>query len=325
MKKILVTGGAGFIGSHLVNFLISKKKEVIIIDSLSLNSKMYFINPKAKFIKMNIININKSKSKFLKNIDIIFHLAAQSSGEPAYDNPKKDLITNGIGTFNVAKFAIKNNIKKVIYLSSVAVYGNTNEKKINENSHKNPDSLYGVSKLTGEFYIKQTLKNTKTKYTIFRLVSTFGPGEDLNNLKKGIISIYSNFLWRDKPVIVKGSQERIRDLIYIDDVIAILYETISNKKSNNNIYNLSYSKKYKVKNILKTLLKIFGKETNYIIKQFPPTPGDSFNLSTSNIKLLNDFKYKPKFDLKKGLKTYVYWIKKIPINANLLNYHPFKK
>ena len=323
--KILVTGGAGFIGSHLVDFLLKKKHEVIILDSLAMKSKMYFINPKAKFLKMDLMNINKSKSERLKKIDIIYHLAAQSSGEPSYDNPQKDLLINAMGTYHLVNFAIKNQIKKIIYVSSVAVYGNTLNKKITENDNKNPDSLYGVSKLAGEFYLKQMLKNSKTVYTIFRLVSTYGPGEDLENLKKGIVSIYSNYIWRGKPIEVKGSLDRIRDLIYIDDVVNVLYESKLNKRSNNNIYNLSYSKKYKVKYIISCLLNSFGLEKNYTIKELSSTPGDSYNLSTSNIRLLKDFSYKPKYDIKNGLKMYTKWIKKIPRNAKIINYHPLNK
>ena len=115
---------------------------------------------------------------------VIYHLAAQSGGESAYDDPKFDYLSNGYGTFQLAKLAKELNVKHFIYSSSVAVYGSLRKKKITEASSINPDSIYGISKYAGEMFIKQILYKTKTKTTIFRVFNTFGPGENLNFLKK---------------------------------------------------------------------------------------------------------------------------------------------
>ena len=104
------------------------------------------------------------------------------------------------------------------------------KKKITETSSINPDSIYGISKYVGEMFIKQILYKTKTKTTIFRVFNTFGPGENLNFLKKGMVSIYCSYVWRNKPIIVKGSLNRIRNYQYIDDVINILFLSLKNKK-----------------------------------------------------------------------------------------------
>ena len=190
MKRVLVTGGAGFIGAHLVKKLIDNKYNVLILDNLKTIGGIKYINPKCKFIKGDLVNksvISKVKKWRPK---IIFHLAAQSGGESAYDDPKYDYLTNGFGTFNICQLAKDLKISHLIYTSTVAVFG-SNQKKINELSKIMPDSIYGVSKFAGEQFVNQILKNTKTKTTIFRVFNTYGPGENLDYMKKGMVSIYS--------------------------------------------------------------------------------------------------------------------------------------
>ena len=162
MAKILITGGAGFIGTHLAETLIQKKHKVLIVDKVSLSGGIFFVNKKAKFIKGNILDY-----KILKKIEkwkpqIIFHLAAQSSGESAYDDPKDDYLSNGYGTYLIAQLAKKIRCKYLIYTSSVAVYGSNPKNKITEKSAIKPDSIYGVSKFVGEMFVKQLLLKSKT-------------------------------------------------------------------------------------------------------------------------------------------------------------------
>ena len=300
--KILVTGGAGFIGAHLVKRLIDLKHDVLSVDSMQTIGGIPYIHPKSKFIKGNIL-----ESKTLKKIknwkpEIIYHIAAQSGGESAYDDPKNDYLSNGYGTYLLCLLAQEIKIKKLIYTSSVAVYGSNMQKKIYENTKINPDSIYGVSKYVGEMFIRQILKKTKIQTLIFRVFNTYGPGEDLNFLKKGMVSIYSSYLWRNKPILVKGSLNRFRNYQYIDDIINILVLSLKNKSlKKNEIINLSTAKAVTVKNLLKIIFKINNKK-NHKIKETTGTPGDSFGYDASNKYLKSKFKNYKFISLKKGLK-----------------------
>ena len=300
--KILVTGGAGFIGAHLVKRLIDLKHDVLSVDSMQTIGGIPYIHPKSKFIKGNIL-----ESKTLKKIknwkpEIIYHIAAQSGGESAYDDPKNDYLSNGYGTYLLCVLAQEIKIKKFIYTSSVAVYGSNMQKKIYENTKINPDSIYGVSKYVGEMFIRQILKKTKIQTLIFRVFNTYGPGEDLNFLKKGMVSIYSSYLWRNKPILVKGSLNRFRNYQYIDDIINILVLSLKNKSlKKNEIINLSTAKAVTVKNLLKIIFKINNKK-NHKIKETTGTPGDSFGYDASNKYLKSKFKNYKFISLKKGLK-----------------------
>jgi UDP-glucose 4-epimerase len=321
MKKILVTGGAGFIGAHLVDRLLKLKYKVMVVDNLKTIGGIPYINPKCLFVKGNIL-----ENKTLKIIEkwkpkIIFHLAAQSGGESAYDNPKYDYLTNGYGTYLISLLAKKIKLELLVYASSVAVYG-SNKNKIFEDSKINPESIYGISKYIGEMFIRQILYPTNIRTVIFRLFNTFGPGENLNFLKKGMVSIYASYLWKKKPILVKGSLSRFRNFNYIDDCINIFLKSIHNKNLNKNeVFNLTSSKLIKIKNLIKIMLNVSNKKNHKIIVK-AQTKGDSFGYNGSNAYLRKKFNNYNFLTLKSSLTQYFKWINKIPVSKDLKKYHP---
>ena len=321
MAKILITGGAGFIGSHLANSLKVKNK-IMIVDNLEGKGGIPFIDKKNIFVKGNIL-----EKKVLNRIkkwkpDVIYHLAAQSGGEGAYDDPEKDFNSNGFGTYLIADLAKKIKCKYFIYASSVAVYGSS-KKRLNEKSKIKPDSIYGISKYAGEMFVDQILKKTNTKLRIFRIFNTYGPGENLNNLKKGMVSIYCSYIWKKKPLVIKGSLDRYRNLTYISDCVEILSKSITNKKLGNfEIINLSHDKKIYVKDLIKQIFKV-NKLKNWRIRIKNKTPGDSFGAITSNKYLKKKFINHKFVSLEEGLKRYFIWIYKVN-KKNFYKSHPYK-
>jgi len=323
MTKILITGGAGFLGAHLTKKLDSNKNnKIMVLDLLRDKGAIPYLNPKNKFIKGDI----KSK-KILNKIekwkpDIIYHLAAQSGSEGAYDNPKDDLLTNAYGTYLLGNLAKKIKCKKFIYTSTVAVYG-SNNKTINERTKIQPDSIYGISKYAGELFLKQLLLNSNIKTYIFRVFNTYGPGENLNNLKKGMVSIFCSYVWKNNPIVVKGSLNRFRNFTYIDDCAEILARALNNKKLKKfEIINLTSEKKIKVKDLINQILNV-NNLSNYKIKILKNTPGDSFGFHANNKYLKKKFPNFKFTSLNLGLKKYFRWISSLPKKTNLKNYHPF--
>jgi len=281
--KILVTGVAGFIGSKVCEELQRKKYSIIGVDNLS-SGKKKNIPKNIIFFKFDLSNYQNYKK--LPKCKYILHLAGQSSGDISFDDPVADLKKNTQSTLNLIKFGIKSKTKKIIYASSMSVYGDLKKKRYDENLEPKPKSCYGISKIASENYLKVFSK--KLNYINFRMFNVYGPGQDLSNLRQGMVSIYLAQALKNKKIIVKGSLNRIRDFIYIDDVVKIWVKSLNNNISNQTI-NLSSGKPTSVKKLLSEIrLLIPGSQ---IIKA-SATRGDQFRAVGNSRKLNKIFKYK---------------------------------
>ena len=296
-KTILVTGVAGFIGSNIAKKLIKERYHVIGIDDLS-SGNLSSVPKEVDFIRQDLSKKKNLKSLF-KKCEIIMHLAGQSSGEISFENPQKDLEKNTIATLNLIEQAIETRVKKIIYASSMSVYGNYNS-KIKETMKLNPMSCYGAGKIASENYLK--IFSKKLPYVIFRMFNVYGAGQDLNNLKQGMVSIYLSQAIKSNKIIVKGSNKRKRDFIHIDDVVEIWFRSIINKKILNQTFNLGTGKATSVKEII-NLIKIYFPDCQ--IKYKNQTPGDQFYVCSDNSSLKEKFKFKKFIPLKIGLNRLV--------------------
>lgn len=322
-RNILVTGGAGFVGSYVVKKLIDMGEKVIIFDNLSeRKGGLLFIHPKATFIEGDVTNPFDYDKLDAFQIDVIYHLAAQTSGESSFKDPKQDILINSYGTLLMARFCKEKGIKRFIYTSTSAIYGSACKNIVDENTPIEPDSTYGVSKYSGEFFIKQIFKDTDTKYSIFRLTNNYGPGENLNYMKKGMVSIFCGFVWKGEPIHVKGSLDRFRDFLYVGDTADALVLALDMEQSYNQIYLLSSGKKIYVKELVEGILKAAGKE-NYPVEVSGETPGDTEGFHADISKIKRELGWEPKTNLEEGLRIYFDWIKKVPLQEDITKFHPF--
>jgi len=323
VKNVLITGGAGFIGAYLTKKLIGMGVKVTVVDNLQDVGAISYVHPQARFINADITDVSLYSSLAKNKFDTVYHLAAQSAGEPSYDDPKYDVMTNSYATYLVAKFCKETGVSRLIYSSTVAVYGNSIGGVMDESYPINPDSIYGVSKFSGELFIRQILKDSNTKFTIFRVFNTYGPGENLNFQKKGVVSIYIGYIWKNKPVIVKGSLDRFRDLTYIEDTVNALICCHSIAKSFGEVYDLSSGSKIVVRELLKKLMSAFEKSSDYKVIEASCTPGDSFGFHSKAEKIRDHLQWSPTVGLDEGLSRYATWVNKVPIQDDLHAYHPF--
>lgn len=254
MKNYLVTGGAGFIGSHLIRRLLKEGHKVTTIDNLTTGFKKNI--PKgANFIKGDC-GTSKVYKKLKKiKFDAIFHIAGQSSGEISFDNPVYDIRTNTISTILLLKHALKIKCKRFIFASTMSVYGIKSNKPTKEFEETLPESFYGISKLASENYLR-IFEKYGIKHTSLRLFNVYGPGQNMSNLRQGMISIFMSQMLNQGKIRVKGSSARYRDFIYIDDVIEYFIRCLNNKKSIGKIVNVGTGKKTFVKQIIKKLTSL---------------------------------------------------------------------
>lgn len=231
---ILVTGGAGFIGSHIVDELINNSYNVIVADNLS-TGRMENINNSAIFYNIDIKDKTRLETLFINNkIKYIIHLAAQASVGYSMKYPICDANENIISSLNLIELAKKYNIKKLIVSSTAAVYGEPQYLPIDENHNANPSSYYGLSKLTMEKYIE--LSNID--YIIFRFSNVYGPRQ-IPEGEAGVVSIFMDYFINNNEINIFGDGNQTRDFIYVKDIAKILFLCIKNDNITKEIINIS--------------------------------------------------------------------------------------
>ena len=316
MSLFLVTGGAGFVGSKLSIELISQGHDVVVVDDLS-TGFVENIHSNSKFIKGNLSNqetiIKLKKFKF----DSIFHIAGQSSGEISFENPVVDLNSNVKSTINLLKYSLDSNCKNFIYASTMSVYGSETSKEgliglTNEDQKCNPKSFYAVGKLASEMYLK-IYSSFGIKCTALRLFNVYGEGQNMKNMKQGMASIFLGQAINNSSILVKGSKDRFRDFVHVNDVVRsfILANNYSNS-SNFNFYNICSSTKTKVEDIINLIQSNF---TNKIdVKYHGSTPGDIHGIVGDFSKFNKDTGWNPKIRFKDGFTKMIEWSRSINLS-----------
>ena len=321
VKNILITGGAGYIGSHTTEILVKNKKEIYIVDDLSTGFKR-LINKKAKFFKTNILNKNKIKKIIdQNNIDSVIHLAAVLSVGESEKNPKKYKRINVDGTKKLLE-AIKNTkVKNIIFSSTCAVYkdGFT---KVSEKTKTNPTSVYGNTKLKCEELIKIFCKKNRVNYGILRYFNVAGASASgqIGQINKGdqLFKNLSLEVQKKKPVFkIYGSKYKtkdgtcVRDYIHVSDISEIHYKVLIkiDKDNISTILNCGYGNGISVKNALDEFKKYANK--NLKIVKLPNRKGDMVKIIGDNSKLKKFIKWRPKFNnLAKIVNSCIVWEKK---------------
>lgn len=307
-KTILITGGAGFIGSNIAKRCILEGHHVVIADNL-FTGKIENIPEGAKLVEMDISCEEDYEKLPDCDFDAILHLAAQSSGEISDEKPELDLLVNAKGTLLMLKWAMKRKIRRFLYASSMAVYGNVIKVPVQETEMCNPLSCYGITKLTGEHYVRH-FSNEGLQTTCFRMFSVYGPGQDMGNLKQGMASIFMAYILKGETIHVKGSKDRFRDFVYIDDVVNAWLKALDEPRSFGKVYNLGSGKKTPVYELINEEIKACGL-VSYPIKYEGTTPSDQYGLYADISNLKNDLSWTPGFTLSEGIKNMTEWAKKL--------------
>jgi UDP-glucose 4-epimerase len=302
MKKVLITGVAGFIGSKVAAKFISEGFEVYGIDDLS-GGKKENIPLGIYFIKANLAKKDEIK-KIPAGCHLILHLAGQSSGEISFDDPVSDLAKNTVSTLNLIEYGILNQSDKILYASSMSVYGDVPDEPINENVKPVPLSCYGVGKLASEGYLK--VYQDKLNFVALRMFNVYGPGQDLQNMRQGMVSIFLAHALTAKKVVVKGSLERFRDFVFIDDVVDVWYNAAISESTRNLTINVGTGIKTTVRELLSNI-QYYLPDIEIIVSE--STKGDQSGIYP-NIERLNELIPVSKFiKIDQGVDTFVQWAK----------------
>jgi len=296
--KVLVTGGAGFIGKHLVRSLLEKNYVVTIFDNFSNSTKdsiASLVSMGAKIIEGDIIRPDEILDA-VKDQDVVIHLAAKISVQESISNPTETFQVNVDGTRNVLNGCKKHSVKKIIVASSAAVYGESLPNvKLTEESKTNPISFYGKSKVKMEQIIKDFVLEHNINYIILRFFNIYGVGQ--SDEYAGVITKFIKNMTQNKPLEIFGDGMQTRDFVSVYDVINSIQNAISNYKSG--IYNIASGKVITIKELAEMIISISGKKLE--IKYTAPKKGDIM-FSQADITLAkNNLGYQPKFELREGI------------------------
>jgi len=294
--KSIITGGAGFIGSHLCERLVKEGHKVIVLDNFSLGKKSNLknISNKVKIVKRDIKNL-KSINNLFKDVQNVFHLAALADIVPSIENPDEYYNTNVTGTYNVLKASINNRVKRFIYTASSSCYGIPNKFPTKENSEISPQYPYALTKRLGEELVIHFANIYKLNATSLRLFNVYGPRARTSGNYGAVFGVFLAQKIAKKPFTIVGDGTQTRDFTFVSDVTEAMLKVQKKSNLRGNIFNVGSGKTVSVNKIAKEL---GGKK-----KRIPKRPGEPDVTFADISKIKRKTGWKPKISIKEGIKV----------------------
>lgn len=293
--KIIVTGGCGFIGGHLVDRLVDLNHDVLVIDDLSADNDIFHYNDKAIYHKISITDYESIEPHF-ENVDYVFHLAAEARIQPSIENPAQAVKTNVLGTTNVLRACVKHNIKRIIYSGTSAVYGLTEQLPTGENEKIDCLNPYSATKYGGEEMIRCFNKLHGLDACIFRYFNVYGERIPVSGPYSLVIGIFLRQFNNKESLTVVSDGENKRDFVHVKDVVeANICAMNSKQKLNSEVFNIGCGKNYKIINIAKMI-------SNNIIHT-PARLGEAKSTLADIEKAERILGWKPKINIEQWLKS----------------------
>lgn len=296
--KSIVTGGAGFIGSNLVDRLVKEGHQVIVIDNFISGDKKNLSHHSKKIVKIINLDIvqDKKLNKYFYNVDYVFHLAGLAEIIPSIKNPKNYFINNVLGTLNVLEACKNKKIKKFVYAASSSCYGNPKKFPTSEDEKVDIKNPYAMTKFLGEELVMKYATIFGMPNVSFRFFNVYGPRL---NTSGQYGAVFSNFLKQKKnkkPLTIVGNGNQTRDFIYVEDLIDAFLQILKNKKVNE-IYNLGSGKETSINKIA----QIFGGKKIFV----PKRPGEPKRSLANISKIRKDINWTPKISIEEGIKRFL--------------------
>lgn len=306
MSKILVTGGAGFIGSTLVDKLIGEGHELVVLDNL-ISGKSDYINPQAKFYELDICSPDVTKVFEIEKPEIVYHLAAQIDVRISVSDPVFDNHVNAVGSLNILENCRNFEVKKFIFSSTGgAIYGEAEEIPTTESAPTYPLSPYGIHKLTTEKYCKFYQTVYGLDYTILRFANVYGPRQYKGG-EAGVVAIFIDHAVSGKECVINGDGMQTRDYVYVDDVVAGLSR--AKEVNYQGEINIGCGKEITVIDVVAAISASLGAEFTPI--HIPAKPGEQRRSCLSHDLAKKILNWEPQVDITEGVKRTIAWTKSL--------------
>lgn len=302
--KVVITGGAGFIGSHICEYWLSENAEVHIIDNLHTGfQKNIDLFPKAVFHRGSIENV-ELLNKVFEGADYIHHLAALISVPESMQKPLDYIKININGLINVLEAAKSHKVRKVVHSSSAAIYGDNPESPKRVNMLPDPKSPYGVTKLDGEYYLKIYNEFSNLGTASLRYFNVFGPRQDPNSQYAAAIPIFVNKALKNETLTIYGDGEQTRDFVFVKDVVQANVLAATTPQATG-IYNVANGSSITIKELTELIVETTGSSSRIV--HADPRPGDVKHSLASIAETKKELGYTPKYDLVSGLKETIHY------------------
>ncbi|ARU87082.1 NAD-dependent epimerase/dehydratase family protein [Pseudomonas sp. M30-35] len=301
-KLFLVTGGAGFIGSHMVDALLANGHTVRVLDNLSMGNRgnLPLDNPQLQFIEGDVADAS-CVSAAVKDCDAVVHLAAVASVQASVDDPVSTHQSNFVGTLNICEAMREHSVKRVVFASSAAVYGNNGAgQPIDENTAKSPLTPYASDKLSSEYYLDFYRRQHGLEPAVFRFFNIFGPRQDPSSPYSGVISIFTQRAQQGLPISVFGDGEQTRDFFFVADLIELLQQGLFAEQVVNEAVNVGWNQATSLKQLLETIGELFGGLP--AVTYLEPRAGDIRHSRANNDRLKQAYRMPQETPLKEGLR-----------------------
>lgn len=314
MKRVLVTGGAGFIGSHMVERLLKEGYRVTVLDNLS-TGLMENVPSEITFIKGDTSIKEDLDNAFQENFDLVLHIAGCASAINSFTDPFNDIYANFIGTVNIVQKCVEKKVPRLLFASSMTTYGVVEKLPVDETYPAVPISYYGISKYAAERYVHATGMrkdlSSPLNVTSFRMFNVYGPRQSLTNPYQGVMAIFIGNVLRNEPINIFGDGEQSRDFIFIEDVVNAWISTIDKPQTYGEVYNVGLGRDTSVNVLTQTIINVLGKDSKtYSIHKKEGRPGDQRHMRADISKIEKAIGWKPKHTLREGLDKTLEWAKR---------------
>ncbi len=313
--NILVTGGAGFIGSHLADRLIKEGHHVVVIDNEA-TGRRENVPATATYLPGDVASISDLEQTFKNDLDAVCHIAGQVSIIRSFTDPIVDLRTNVQGTVNVLQLCLKYHVPRLLYASSMTVYSSASPLPTTEEAPCQPISYYGITKYAAERYVKTTAERVDLDFdfrvTCFRMYSVYGPRQALDNPYQGVLGIFLGNLIRGEPITIFGDGEQSRDFVYIDDIVNAWVGALENPASYGKILNLGSGHCLSINRLADLSLAAFNRNrSDYSVVYAPARSGDQRRVEADITQARATLGWEPRVSFEKGLAETFRWALKV--------------
>jgi len=309
--RVLVTGGAGFIGSHLCRRLLADGHAVSVVDNESTGRRAN-LPPDVWFASGDVARVGEVEPAFARGLDAVCHIAGQVSIIRSFTDPVVDLRTNVEGTLNVLQLCLKHKVPRLLYASSMTLYGDCQTVPTPETEPCRPDSYYGITKHAAERYVHSTAERPDLGFdfqvTSLRMYSVYGPGQALDNPYQGVLGIFLGNLLRGEPITIFGDGKQTRDFVYIGDIVDGWVRALQNPATNGRVLNLGSGRSLSINQLAEAAIAAFGHPpgTHKVIRA-PARPGEQRTVQADIQQARAILGWEPRTTFEAGLAETLRW------------------